>query len=453
MTFNIKRFHKIVFFAALFILIPLWNIPHTIAGRYTCEGLLFITVLLYKPEWKLFFQKNKILFTFFAYLIFQLVFFSENFKLAFSNFRAEWMHFILFSIIGAGTGLILGKKDSKKFLFYFGIAFSVPLFLHIVLFFIKGVSSGRIPWGYWGINEIHGDFAYPALEASILFCTYYFLQAKTKSERYLTGGLMVICILSPLIATSRGGVIFTLAGILFVIFCHFFIGTGKSLSGSKKMLFILTLPILFIGIYKIGVISDPNRWAGISSRLAISLEGDPGQVYCEGIETLEETLKRKGVDITPAIQKGLDSVVDGEGSRVMAARSSLALMLQNPMGINQSKQAYQQAIKTYCGSEPKIFISHAHNAWIDTALAIGIPGAILLLLVLINYGRYGYITYLKHSLSSPYGMALFASAIMWIARGLLDSTMRDQMLEMQAFIFAALMGIIISQNNKRSEVK
>jgi hypothetical protein len=453
MTPNLKRFQKIVFFAALFTLIPLWNIPHTIAGRYTCEGILLLSVLLYKPEWRIFFQKSKLLVAFFIYLIVQLVFFSENFRLAFSNFRAEWMHFILFSIIGAGTGLLVGNEDSKKFLFYFGTAFSVPLLIHIALFCIKAISIGKMPWGYWGINEIHGDFAYPALEAAILFSTYYLLQAKTKYERLLIVGFIAICIASPLLATSRGGVGFTFAGILFVVLSHFFLGSGKSISTNKKILVLLSVPILLLGIYKIGVISDPNRWSGIISRVSVGLGGDPSLVYCKGIGTLEESLKAKGIEITPAVQKGLDSVVDGDGARMMAARSGLVLTLENPMGINQSKQAYQQAITSYCGGIPKIFIAHAHNAWIDTALAIGIPGAILLLLVLINYAKIGYLALLKHPATAPYGMALFASAWMWILRGLLDSTMRDQMLEMQAFIFAALMGIILAKNNLTNKAK
>ena len=453
MILNLKRFQEIVFFAALFTLIPLWNIPHTIAGRYICEGILLISVLLYKPEWGLFFQKSKLLLAFFVYILVQLFFFSENFRVAVSNFRAEWMHFILFSIIGAGTGLILGKRDSQKFLLYVGVAFSIPLCIHIILFIIKAVSIGRMPWGYWGINEIHGDFAYPALEAAILFCTYYLLQTNATYQRYLAIGLISICIASPLLATSRGGVGFTLAGILFVVLSHFFLGAGRSVGTSKKILFLLSIPILLLGIYKIGVISDPNRWGGIASRLAVGFEGDPSLVYCQGIETLEAALKEKGIEITPAVQKGLNSVVDGDGARMMAARSGLALTLKNPMGINQSKQAYQQAIEAYCGSTPKITIAHTHNAWIDTALAIGIPGAILLLLVLINYAQVGYSAFVRHSIASPYGMALFASACMWILRGLLDSTMRDQMLEMQAFIFAALLGMILAKNNLSNKTK
>lgn len=453
MTINLKSFHKVVFFIALFALIPLWNIPHTIAGRYACEGILLISILFYKPEWGLFFQKNKILAVFFAYLAFQLFFFSSNFQVAFNNFRAEWMHFILFSIIGAGTGLILGRRNPQQFLLYFGIAFSIPLCLHLILALFKGIFIGAIPWGYWGINLIHGDFAYPALEAMILFCTFYLSQAHNKRARYITIAFIAICIVSPLLAKSRGGVGFALLSALFVVMTYFFLGQKHKMSYKKIILLILSIAILMTSIYKIGVISDPNRWGGIFSRVAVGLEGNPSKVYCEGINTLEDALKNKGIEITPSIQKGLDSVLDGDGARMMAARAGLMLAIDNPMGLDQSKRAYQQAISNYCGHNPAIFISHTHNGWIDTALAIGIPGALLLFFVLINYAYLGFTSFRSHLKPSLIGLALFASSIMWILRGLLDSTMRDQMLEMQAFIFAALAGIILAQNKLNPKVK
>ncbi|WP_162784919.1 O-antigen ligase family protein [Polynucleobacter necessarius] len=449
---NLKSIHKMVFFVALFTLIPLWNIPHTIAGRYLCEGALLICVLFYKPDWSSFFQKNKLLVVFFVYLGIQLIFFSENYQAAFSNFRAEWMHFILFSIIGAGTGLILGRKNSHQFLLYLGIAFSVPLYIHLILFLFKSISIGAIPWGYSGINLIHGDFAYPALEAIILLCTFCILQTNGKIYRYIAIALMTICVVSPLLAASRGGVGFSFIGAFFVMITYFLFDRDNRISNKKKIFLLLSIPILIAGIYKIGVVSNPNRWSGILSRVAIGLEGNPSKVYCEGIEVLENALKDKGIEMTPSIQKGLDSVVDGDGARMMAARAGLMLIYENPMGINQSKEAYQQAITQYCNHTPKIFISHTHNAWIDTSLAIGILGAILLLMVLINYAQIGLISFRAHLSSSPFGLALFASAVMWALRGLLDSTMRDQMLEMQAFIIALFAGIVLAQNKLNSMV-
>jgi hypothetical protein len=45
----------------------------------------------------------------------------------------------------------------------------------------------------------------------------------------------------------------------------------------------------------------------------------------------------EGITITPQIEAGIKSVEDGDGARIMAARSGLVMVLENPMGINGSK--------------------------------------------------------------------------------------------------------------------
>jgi O-antigen ligase len=95
-------------------------------------------------------------------------------------------------------------------------------------------------------------------------------------------------------------------------------------------------------------------------------------------------------------------------------------------------------------------MSHTHNAWIDTALAIGIPGAILLLLVMLNYAFYGYQLNQQQKAINPFAFALLISACVWILRGALDSTLRDQMLEMQAFTLAFLLATALQFQTTRS---
>jgi O-antigen ligase len=132
----------------------------------------------------------------------------------------------------------------------------------------------------------------------------------------------------------------------------------------------------------------------------------------------------------------------------MVARSGFHLIPEHPMGINGSKQAYQIAISQFCGKAPVIAISHTHNGWIDTALAIGIPGVLLLLIVIINYGVQGFRLSKGSEPFNAIGLALFASAFIWILRALLDSTLRDQMLEMQAFVFPFLLALAITHQPK-----
>ena len=113
------------------------------------------------------------------------------------------------------------------------------------------------------------------------------------------------------------------------------------------------------------------------------------------------------------------------------------------MGINGSKHTYQTAITQLCQNPPAIFVSLTHNGWLDTALAIGIPGALLLLLIMLNHATTGFRMIKLRGRINVFAIALFISAGIWVLSGILDSTLRDHMLEIQAFTFSLLFVLII----------
>lgn len=443
------RFKDAVFYIALLGLIAIWYIPHTIAARYFFEYLLLLLLISTRLNWKLFIDKTRILLIFIAYLGLQIAFFSTDVKVALSSFKSEWMHFILFSIIGAGAGLYVSQQKHKNILFYLGLAFSVPLLIHLVLFSIKAIQDGAIPWQYWGINALHGELGYTALQASIFFTVFLLFQSETLFQKIVSSMMLLVCILSPLFALSRGGVAFVIASMFFTIAAYFVLNRKLSTVGKKEIIAAI-IAIFSIGILiKVGISADPNRWGGTFSRALIGFHGNPTDVFCNGIEELSDSLKAEGIEITPQIEWALARVVDGEGTRVMVARAGLQFVSDYPLGINGSRQAYQTAIKKQCGKEPAIFVSHAHNAWIDTSLAIGIPGAILLLLVMLNYVYCGLKIVRKNNGVNAFALALVITAGIWIVRGLIDSTLRDQMLEMQAFTLAFLLATALQFQTPR----
>lgn len=439
----------ILFLVALYGLIAIWNIPHTIAARYAFEGLLLILLISTRLDWTLFFSKSKLLLVFIAYLFFQLAFFSSDLTMALRSFKSEWMHFIFFSVIGAGAGLLLGQRKNQNLLLYLGLAFAAPVLLHLCMSTIKAVETGEIPWRYWGIHDIHGDLGYAGLQASIFFTVYLLTQASTRLQKTGVLILLLACVVSPLIAQSRGGVLFVVLATATTFIAYYAIHQRRQ-PFRMKYIAALCLSILCVGgIIKMGITVDPNRWGSVFTKAMIGLHGDPRSVYCDGIESLRESLQQDGVVVTPEIELAIKSVEDGDGARIMAARSGLQLLGHHPMGVNGSKQAYQMAVTQFCGKPPAIFISHTHNAWIDTALAIGIPGAILLLLVMLNYAFSGYQLNRLQKTINPFAFALLISACVWILRGVLDSTLRDQMLEMQAFMLAFLLAIALQSQVPR----
>jgi hypothetical protein len=363
------------------------------------------------------------------------------------------MHFILFTIVGAGSGLYASRTKLLNPLFFAGISFSIPLLIHLSLTLYKGIGLGVIPWGFWGISEIHGDLAYASLQASILLTVYILVGAKTRLQYALVILLLLACIVSPLIAQSRGGVIFAVGSIFFTLLSYFFFKPSTTSIRSQTIL-ISVIVLVFLGlILKSGVAVNPDRWGGSISRAIAGLQGDANSVFCNGVEILRKDYQSKGVPITPQIESELNAINWGDGSRTMVARSGFHLMSEHPMGINGSKQAYQIAINQFCGKVPTIILSHAHNGWIDTALAIGIPGALLLIIVIINYGVQGFRLSKGSEPFNPMGLALFASTFIWVLRALLDSTLRDQMLEMQAFIFPFLLAYAIGYQPKNLSTK
>ena len=442
-----------LFYIALFSLISLWNIPHTIAARYLCEGLLLVIILTASLGWEPILKRSKLVILFIAYLFIQMLFFSSSIREGLIGFKSEWMHFILFTIVGAGSGLYASKTKLQNPLLFAGTAFSIPLLIHLSLTFYKGFELGAIPWSYWGISEIHGDLAYASLQASILLTVYFLAIAKTRLHYVLTSLLLIACIASPLIAQSRGGVIFAVGSIFFILICYLlFKPSTTPLRGKTILLSIVVL--IFLGfVIKSGVAFNPDRWGGSISRAIAGLQGDANSVFCNGIESLRNDYQSKGIPITPQIELEFSTINDGDGARVMVARSGLLLMAEHPMGINGSKVAYQIAINQFCGKAPAISISHAHNGWIDTALAIGIPGFLLLLFVIINYGAQGFRLSRGSEPFNALSLALFASALVWSLRALLDSTQRDQMLEMQAFIFPFLLALAIANQSKNLSAK
>jgi O-antigen ligase len=449
MTLTAANLKDFVFYLALLSLILLWYIPHTIAARYACEALLLIFVLSHSLNWRPILDRSKLIFVFVIYLLIQIFFFSSDLKVALLNFKSEWMHFILFSLAGAGSGLLIAKKQVSNILLYLGFAFSVPILIHLTLFVIKGFSVGYISWGYWGLSDIHGDLAYSSLQATIFLSVFLLCHAKQASNKLLCVLLLFACILSVVFAQSRGGLLFiAISGLLTWITFIFFARPNKSLNLKNIALAFLSL-VAFGLIAAFGSHHNPQRWFESPIRALSALKGDPFLGLCSNPNTVLLNDKSEiQTTLNPEQIEAESRIMHGDSARVILAKAGFELSRVYPFGFNGSKESYQLAIINYCGRPPLVEYSHTHNAWLDTSLAIGIPGAILLLLVMLNYGWQGLKMIGRSKHINPFALALFISAGIWILRGVLDSTLRDQMLEMQAFIFAFLFASAISYQTK-----
>lgn len=440
-----------IFIVAIMMLPPLWNIPHTILLRHLCGLTLLVVVLMSRPNWKDFFYCNKALILLFLYLIIQLIFFSTDHIAAFRNFKSEWLKFILFALTGIGCGFILSRKKLWYFNLYAGCLFSIPIFIHLGLSLFKGISTGEIPARYWGINETHGDLGYTSIHAVVFLSVYLLFQAKSTLHKLLVSLILIACVLSLLIAGSRAGILFLILTFCFVLVIRIFHAKQSSFSYKRVALLFIGILFLIFSIFQVGSFINPQRWNLNTPKFEIAFKGDAIKINCEGIGVLEKIIEQEGTEFTPQIQSTLDSINGFDGARIVALRSALQLIYNHPMGINQSRLAYDIALEKSCGGKPKIELLNSHNGWADTALGIGVIGALLYFLVLCNF-MYTGISVLKHKdpMIVVTGIALLSLGFIWLLRSMFDSAQRDQMLEMQIFTICILSAIIFFKQQLRS---
>lgn len=435
-------------FVTVLLLAAVWNIPHSMALRNFAIFFAFVSILWCRPSWHVLGKWWIGVAVFFAYVIIHALVSSPDFNFLFQNYRKDWLRFFLLSFLGAGVGLLLGGRAQRNFLLYLGAAFSLPLILHLMLFASRGLATGAIPWGYWGISETHGDFAYASLQATIILSCYLVWQADRRADKLVAVLLLFVCVLSPLFASSRGGVIFVALAVASSFMAYYFFRDSKDFSVFKIFLILAGLLIALAGLFRLAEQMDPSRWNSFFPRFSIGFQGDPLVIICQGVSELRAEMEQKGI-VDAHTSKMIEGVNGADGSRIMTARAGLRLLSMHPWGFGGSRHAYQIAINQVC--DPAIKMSHTHNGWIDTALAIGVPGAVLLLVVMLIYLALGFQAMRANSEIRPFGAVLFILVAMWTVRALLDATLTDQMLEMQAFTFALLAGWILMARKNRNE--
>lgn len=364
-------------------------------------------------------------------LIFPLI--SDSPVAAFESFLKQWGRGLLAMLAGAGVAMIFYDKN-KGAAFYLGLFSVVPILVHLVLFGAKALTTSSMPWGYWGRETHHADLGYAAGHAVVLLAAA--VAAGKNVRRPWALILMATCFLSTAIAHSRAGFAFALLGGVLVFLTAYL----ANMTQRRTRYLVGALGVLFIGglILAMATQHDP-RWRTMTAQLQEGFKGNALQMQCEGTATIEpDIIARYGAG--EQAQRMISSVQYGDGSRVVVVRAGVDLALKHPWGSDGSRQAFQKLLRQECPS-PVISMSHTHNGWLDTVLALGWLGAALYLLVFLYFFRQGVVSLRQGGGLNEWALVLVALSGFWILRGFTDSVFRDHMIEMQGFVlsYAAVM--------------
>lgn len=399
---------------------------------------------------------------------------------ALENLKGQWIESVFAWIVGFGAVWLLGRNGPGLWSLALASMFSLVVHLLLVMaawagllgsdFYLNPtigsiglelvrwfktpatVTSGwqSFPIGFRGIEPMHGNLGYTASQAIALLAACFLVAWRDNQKGKMLGSLtaMAVCFLSILIASSRGAVFFGVL-LLALAFLAYFIKislshhplTGQQASSGRVLPGIATVSVIGLVLW-VGyiVVAHDQRWHSMIDKIEIgfSIE-EPLDLLCNGLTPeVEGRIRERFQSRLPAYTQDLiDGLKGQDGGRILLMRAGLKLMLENPWGLDGSRQSYQKLIEKKCGHRPALDFAHTHQSWIDLSLGLGWLGALLfgLLLFYFLYQAWGTS---GQSMVLPWGAALYLISAFWVLRGFADSLYREHYLQMQALLLAYL---------------
>jgi hypothetical protein len=296
---------------------------------------------------------------------------------------------------------------------------------------------------------MHGNIGYAASQTVALSFVYLCIAWRERNAKgiALSALLIVLCFLSVIIAASRGAVYFGL--LLLLISLLTYVRVEKQLGGKTgdprskiniaKLIVVCLVALISIASFVYVKGRDDVRWYSMWDKVKIAWTTEnPVGVLCNGasdstLQQIKQEYQGKGEEYTHALIAGLE----GDGGRILLMRAGAQLVLENPRGLDGSRQSYEKLMLEKCGHQPKLQFSHAHQAWINLALAFGWLGVTFFAVMMGYFVMLGWRN-LENLNQWPWAMALFLIGIFWVLRGFTDAVYQDHYLQMQALLLAYL---------------
>jgi hypothetical protein len=415
---------------------------------------------------------------------------------ALANLRGQWGESIVAWVAGFGAVVILGRRGPSLLQLAYASAF--PLFVHLVLaalafigvfspdfyqpytnwsmarlmieinLWFSGGFDGLQPYhpitdGFHGIEVMSGNLGYPSSVAIALFVSQLF-KSKIVNKESMFGVISCLAaigfmFLSLLIVRSRGGMVFGLfvlfSGILWSIFLQV-LKRGKPNNQSVNDVYVARLfgipfiaAVLLAGVGYQALKVDP-RWLQMTDKIQAGfIVADPVATLCQGLSPEDESLIRASFTASDStyVDGIIQSIENGDGGRVILMRAGWKLALDNPLGLDGSRQSYERLMEARCQYPPKLNYGHSHNSWLDMSMAIGWIGVMLFAAMLVTF-FWTAVKMFSVTEGADVYMALGLLAGFWFVRGFFDSLYREHYLEMQALVMIYLYFMALRSRSK-----
>ena len=422
-------------------LIFVWPIEHTIALRYVIGGLLLIATvgwsLSQSRELLSRLQSRPVSLACLFLGLLTLWFVAQGLWIApeahwvWQELKGQWIKDLVFWSLGLALGAGCLHADAavgRKWLLALMIGLAGIVLWNVAACLWLWLSTGQIPL----MHNVTGAKATDSYVNNMLLAFLVGdLLARDRDQkflpwhRYVSIALIASCVVNTAFLGARNGWI-GLAMLAFSgVVVHYINGWQRV--GKKALMFLPVLLVLLVAGGWMSWKTDP-RWNSLKETLPVAWDIDTNKAW-----------RNASKYAYPTLASG--QIADASNyERPAWIHAGLRLVADRPLGAGFSRHAFgHEVARLYPDSEPSPGM-HSHSGMIDFAVGAGVPGVVLWLgfiLTLIGFGGVAYFHY-----GAAAGLVLVFLTSGFFGRSLLDSSMRDHMLEQFLFVSAFLLPVI-----------
>lgn len=442
-----RLFYALLFF--LGVLTFFWPIPRTIAVRHISLALSVITlgIIVYGSK-DIFLKTLKDGYTKTKYILillasmtvwfyFVAVFISPETEWSLKELNGQWLIGIITFCFGF-TAIALSFNDAKKIFFVsFAVIFLHSLFIDLESVKIFTTNGGIVPHKLMGLTEGPDKANYltnwilAVVGAEIFFRTTKKISIIPVSRFFIyLAGFFVL--LASYLETMRFGFIglfFTFAG-----FAALYLIWGVNKFSKTKILTSVLLALSAFTLIGYANIKADARWESTGETIAIALDTEHNKAW----------LDWKKYPI-PQLSNG-ENVNHSNYTRPAMFKEGFILITENPFGIGYGRNAFGHGLKAKYGEGG----GHSHSGIIDLGIGTGFVGMGLWVAFLASLMYYGFKSFKQNE--SYFGMVLLFIVSGFFFRMIVDSVIRDHMLEQFMFLVGLLLALSIKEINEKNIV-
>lgn len=455
-------------FSLMFLLLIVWQMPGTIAIRYSLLAMLLLLSLMLSFRCPAKNQQRTLvrmpliwLAILTGWVVLVIVLWGVEPSLSWKEFRGQWLTALGAGLVGA---LLAGAAQAESSLRVTALvmtafwALLVQVVLHDVLDIWYFLLTGSLPFRQAPVLYLSEIFGYAWEGRSITQAFTGNSGDKFSYVNNILAALVVAEVLHRVMRKERWlniGPLVLILTVFAILVCTYLL---KFRNGNVGLLLLICFGTATALIYKarkwrlwqlgamglvvFGLLSAfatllfqaDSRWQGFLETVPIALDTEAHQSW------------RKNDIPFDRLSNGLP--LDGTAYlRISWGVEGLKLMADQPLGVGYNRNAFGDAIDRKYEMNGAYRGGHSHSGLVDFGIANGIPGLLLWLLFLGALFYTGWLAFMRGQIAP--GLTLMFIVSGFLSRSIVDSNLRDHML--QQFMFLVMLFAFSLPRSKQAE--